>query len=139
MATTHHEHHDHGHDHAHHIIPMSKLVQVAVILTVLMIATIVAAQVFTGLPLWAMWFIAMGIAYTKAFFVVQIFMGVRYQTKLVKAFAYGGFIWALLLLVMLTDYLTRPWEPVKGWTPGESSLDRGIEIDRVPDDLEIKH
>lgn len=141
MATTHHEPHDEsGHDHAHHVIPISLLIKVFGGLIVGMALTIVAAIYGPKLPVQFMWLIAMAIAYAKAFLVVQYFMGVKYTTKLVKAFAYGGFFWATLLLIMLTDYGTRQWEPVAGWTPGEeSALSRDLEIDRVPSDVEIHH
>lgn len=128
-ATSHHDHHD-DHEHGHHIIPQKLLFTVGGALVVLMALTIAAAKVPDGMgihvPYWIAWVIAITIAYCKAFLVVQYFMGVKYTTKLIKVFAYGGFVWVLFLTVMLTDYMTRPVEPVQGWeASSETALPRG--------------
>ncbi len=120
----------HGHDHSHHIIPISKLVQTALILGVLMVLTIAWANyyglVIGGLPGQAQSIInnlvAMGIASVKAWLVIQIFMGVKFQSNLVKTFAILGFVWMTLMFSMFADYGTRRWEPVKGWTPGDAEV-----------------
>lgn len=134
-ATTHghadHGHGDHGHgDHGHHVIPQAKLLQTFFILMALMIATVVAARLpyeggIKGIPSAIAWLILLGIAFWKAGLVVQIFMGVKYSTKLTKLYAYGGFVWVTLLGVTLFDYATRQLEPVQGWEPvAESALPR---------------
>lgn len=84
------------------------------ILVGLMVATIWASYL-EGIPTIWMNAIALSIAVTKATFVIVVFMGVGYSTRLVKLFAYGGFAWFLLMFIMLADYMTRPAEAVIGW------------------------
>ena len=54
--------------------------------------------------------IAIGIACTKAVFVVLFFMHVKYSSRLVKLTVSAGFF-TFLVLVMMTmlDYFTRAW------------------------------
>ena len=108
-------------DHGHHITPTNTLFKNLVALMVLMVLTVGAARVLPSLPtVWAN-VLMLAIAVTKVFLVVSIFMGVKYTTKLAKLFAIGGFVWFFLLFGILIDYWTRPWEPVKGWTPAAST------------------
>lgn len=117
--------HGKAHAHEHHIVPQSTLTLVFLMLIGLMVATILAAFVI-HLPTFWMNVIALGIAVTKASFVVMVFMGVKYSTRLVKLFALGGFAWFFLLFLMLADYVTRPSEPVVGWEEQPASaLPRG--------------
>ncbi len=124
-----HGHGDHGHS-GHHVIPQAKLLTTFFVLMGLMIATVVAARLpyeggVKGIPSAIAWLILLGIAFWKAGLVVQIFMGVKYGTKLTKLYAYGGFFWVTLLGVTLFDYATRQLEPVQGWEPvAESALPR---------------
>ncbi len=108
--------HSHGQPHSdsHHAIPQWKLIMVFFILVGLMVATIWASYL-EGIPTIWMNAIALSIAVTKATFVIVVFMGVGYSTRLVKLFAYGGFAWFLLMFIMLADYMTRPAEAVIGW------------------------
>ena len=51
----------------------------------------------------------------KAFLVISIFMGVRYNTPLTKVVVLAGFFWLLIMFVLtLNDYLTRGWLGVAG-------------------------
>jgi cytochrome c oxidase subunit 4 len=60
--------------------------------------------------------IALTIATAKALLVVLFFMHVRYSHRLTWVFIGAGVFWLLLLLVLtLSDYLTRGWLPVMGW------------------------
>jgi len=124
-----HGHGDHGHS-GHHVIPQAKLLQTFFVLMGLMIATVVAARLpyeggVKGIPSAIAWLVLLGIAFWKAGLVVQIFMGVKYSTKLTKLYAYGGFFWVTLLGVTLFDFATRQLEPVQGWEPvAESALPR---------------
>ncbi len=105
-------------------------------LLVLMVATIFAAQLPHILPDVGLFrnsllmnAVAIGIAVFKAYLVVSIFMGVKFATNLTKLFAIGGFVWFFLLFVTMIDYFTRPWEPVKGWEPGQpSALPRSMSV-----------
>jgi caa(3)-type oxidase subunit IV len=112
-------------EHGHHVTPTKELALNLAKLMVLMILTVVAAKYTHFLPtLWGN-VVALTIAVVKAFLVVSIFMGVKYTTNLAKLFAIGGFVWFLLMFGILIDYVSRPWEPVKGWEPaGSTSLPR---------------
>ena len=119
--------HEHNHSHSHHIIPMPKLIMTLGFLAFLMFATIFAAQtlpkILEGMGMeaamtsYVMNAVALGIATLKAVTVISIFMGVKYTTKLVKLYAWGGFAWFFLMFIMFADYTTRPLEPVVGWEP----------------------
>jgi cytochrome c oxidase subunit 4 len=56
--------------------------------------------------------VALVIAFTKMMLVVLYFMHVRYSSRLTWAVVGAGFFWlALLLLLTLSDYVTRG----QGW------------------------
>lgn len=121
MSTTTHDHHA---EHEHHITPPSALTKNLIILGILMGATILAAQVDIGhiisrgnsaLGSYINNFIAIAIAVTKAYFVVSVFMGVKWGTKLIKLWALTGFVWMPLLWITMGDYTSRTWENNKGW------------------------
>jgi len=55
---------------------------------------------------------ALAIAVFKATLVVLFFMHVRYSTRLTWAVVVGGVFWLGILLVLtMSDYLTRGWIP----------------------------
>jgi cytochrome c oxidase subunit 4 len=127
---------DHGHDHeytkggahANHILPQLTIIKIAVALFALMAITIGAAFMVPE-PFHSntaiMQSVALAIAVIKASLVVYYYMGVKFGTRLVKVFAYGGFVWFLMLFIMMADYSTRPTEPVVGWeTVSSSALPR---------------
>ena len=110
--------------HAHHAHPISMYFKTFAALLVLMILTIAAVYVpHSPSPLWSFAnnIIAMTIACVKAVLVILFFMGVKYSSNLTKMYAVAGFAWFTLLFVMYADYLTRPWEPVRGWEPLQPS------------------
>jgi caa(3)-type oxidase subunit IV len=128
-----------GH-HAHHVTPISKLAMTYFWLVALMVLTVAAARAPLDMPaqfgwvvpfFWLTNAVALGIAVAKAVQVVQIFMGVKFTTKVVKLFAYGGFVWFLTLFIMFIDYATREWEPVRGWEAGVPST--GLPRERTSD------
>ena len=54
--------------------------------------------------------VAMLIAVAKAALIILFFMEVRYSHPMVWLFAAAGFLWLVLMLVMmLSDYTTRSW------------------------------
>ena len=54
--------------------------------------------------------VAVAIAVFKALIVVLFFMHVKYSTRLVKLTVIAGLYWMGILLVLtLSDYLTRGW------------------------------
>ena len=60
--------------------------------------------------------VAMTIAVLKGTLVVMFFMNVRHATSMTKLFVGAGFFWmAILLVFLLSDYLSRGWLPAPGW------------------------
>ncbi len=54
--------------------------------------------------------VAMSIAVVKATLVVLFFMHVRYSEHLIWVFVGAGVLWlGILLLLLMSDYLTRAW------------------------------
>ena len=61
-------------------------------------------------------FVALGVAGVKATLVVLYFMHVKYSERLIGLFMIGGVFWlCIMLLFLLTDYMSRGWLPVEGW------------------------
>ena len=59
--------------------------------------------------------VALGIACTKMLLVALFFMHIRHSTKLTKLVVVGVLLWlAILLLMTMTDFLTRTWLGVPG-------------------------
>ncbi len=96
----------------HHVTPPSIYWKTYGLLLVLMIATVVFAQISLG-PLNNV--VALGIAVTKAVLVVLFFMQVKYSTRLTWIWAALGFIWLCLLFAAMQDYFSRGWITVRGW------------------------
>jgi caa(3)-type oxidase subunit IV len=112
------------HTHDHHITPPKTLRLTLIALAGLMGLTILAAVFDVGHfvtrsdGFWASFVnnsVALAIAIVKAACVVQIFMGVKWGTQLVKIWAYFGFVWLACLLITLGDYTSRYWENNRGW------------------------
>ena len=105
------EHHDHDEGH-HRIAPVSEFMWTFLALIVLMILTVWVSTfnlgAFNNL-------VALAIAVTKATLVVLFFMQVKYGTKLTWLWAAIGFIWLVLMMTIVTDYITREWIHVQGW------------------------
>ena len=60
--------------------------------------------------------VAMTIAVMKGSLVVWFFMDVRRGSSLTKLFVVAGFFWlAILLVFVLSDYLSRGWLPGSKW------------------------
>lgn len=61
--------------------------------------------------------VALAIACVKALLVTLIFMHVRHSPALTKVTVAAGVLWLVILLVLtMTDYLSRAWLPVsQGW------------------------
>jgi cytochrome c oxidase subunit 4 len=80
-------------------------------------------MVFTGLTVWAayqhlgIWNtpVALGIATAKAVMVALIFMHLRSSPKLTVIVVSTSVVFlAFLILITLSDYLSRPWLPIYG-------------------------
>jgi cytochrome c oxidase subunit 4 len=92
---------------AQHIIPPKTYYKVFAALMVLLFLTVLAAEIEHNA--WNT-VIAMTIAATKALLIILIFMHVKYSSRLTQVLAFVGFVWLLLLLVLLAgDYGTRRW------------------------------
>jgi cytochrome c oxidase subunit IV len=60
--------------------------------------------------------VAMTIAVIKGSLVVAFFMNVRRASSMTKPFIAAGFFWmAILLVFLLSDYLSRGWLPGSRW------------------------
>ena len=97
--------------HSHHI-PASTYYKNFVVLLVLMILTVAAAQINLGplnIP------IALAIAVTKATLVVLFFMGVKYGTRLTWLWTVLGFIWLVIMFGITLDYVAREWIALDQW------------------------
>ncbi len=117
----------HSHD-DHHITPPSALIKNLILLAIFMGLTILAALVDFGhhLPVSSAMgsvinnVVALIIALIKAYLVISVFMGVKWGSKLIKLWALAGFVWVPLLLLIMGDYMSRSWEPIRGWnTPSQ--------------------
>lgn len=87
------------------IVPVSTYLKVFAALAVLLVVTVLAAELnlgFFNTP------IAMAIALAKAALIVLYFMHVRNSPPLVRVFAAGGFLWLLIMFSFtFSDVLTR--------------------------------
>jgi cytochrome c oxidase subunit 4 len=95
-----------------HVVPIG--VYVAVFAALLVLTALTTAAAFQDLgPLNNV--VALGIAVLKATLVVLFFMHVRYGTRLIPLVVAAGLFWLVILIVLsLTDYLTRGWLGVPG-------------------------
>jgi caa(3)-type oxidase subunit IV len=118
-------------EHAQHKHPtQAVLVRNLVVIAILMGATIVAYKIdfghqFFGDTALASYFnnaLAMTIAIFKAFLVIQIFMAVKYSSEVVKIWAWCGFVWFPVMLMMYGDYASRHWEGNQGWVKGSTEI-----------------
>jgi len=100
------------HAHEHHVTPISTYFKVYLLLLFFMVATI-----FAGAHDWGALnnIVAMAIAITKGTLVVLFFMQVKYGTRLIWLWAGLGFIWLILIFIILQDYISRAWIPINGW------------------------
>ena len=98
---------DHG---GQHIVPVK--VYVGVFLTLLVMTAITTLVSGIDLGPWNT-VVALGIAVFKATLVVLFFMHVKYSPRLTAIVIAGGIFWLLILLVLtLSDFMSRAWLPV---------------------------
>jgi cytochrome c oxidase subunit 4 len=94
------------HDEHHVVSPLQYTLVFATLIT-LTAVTVAAAYVNLGIlnPI-----IALGIACVKGCVVVLFFMHVKYSSRLVKMTVFSGFFMFFVLVMMtLTDYMSRAW------------------------------
>ena len=103
---------EHVTEHRRHVVPVPVYLVVFAALCVGTVLTVTAAGHDFGAlntP------IALGIAATKATLVILYFMHVRYSPRLVTLMVSAGFAFlALLILFIMSDYVSRPWPIVPG-------------------------
>ena len=93
-----------------HIVPKRTYYLIFLMLMVLTAVTVGVAFVDLG-PMNTV--VALTIACTKATVVVLFFMHVKYSTRLTWAVVVGSVFWLGIMLVLtLSDYLTRSWDVV---------------------------
>lgn len=81
-------------------------------LLVLLGATLLVAQFDLG-PLNTA--LAISIAFAKAALIILYFMHVRYSSRVIWVYAVTGFFWlAILIVLSMSDFLTRGWLPAPG-------------------------
>jgi cytochrome c oxidase subunit 4 len=82
------------------------------VLLVLLGATLLVAQFDLG-PLNTA--LAISIAFAKAALIILYFMHVRYSSRVIWVYAVTGFFWlAILIVLSMSDFLTRGWLPAPG-------------------------
>jgi len=95
------------------VVPRHVYYTVFGVLLALTLLTVVVAFLDLG-PLNAI--IALTVAVGKATLVLLFFMHVRYSSHLIWVFIGAGVFWIGMLLVLtMSDYITRGWLPVAGW------------------------
>jgi len=84
----------------------------AVFAALLVLTTITTAVAFIDLGPWNT-VAALGIAFVKATLVALYFMHVKYSPRLTQIVVAGGIFWlAILIVLTLSDFMTRGWLPV---------------------------
>ena len=97
----------------HKIVPVKNYVLVFLILIALTITTVAVSKVELGE---FNFIVAMTIAVIKAVLVILFFMHVKGSSAMTKLFVGAGFFWmAILLVFVLSDYLSRGWLPRPFW------------------------
>jgi cytochrome c oxidase subunit IV len=86
----------------------TRAVLVGSFVALLLLLTASAAAALAPLPpVWKL-FVALGVAALKCLLIFTVFMQLKYQRGLVRAFALAGFFWlAIIMTLTFADYLTR--------------------------------
>ena len=97
---------EHSEYHGHFIVPWKYYVINALVITVLMFLTVFAAEFDFGHTNGLNLVIALLIAIAKTACIGAIFMGVWWNTPLVKVFALGAIAWIIIFFTFtLVDYI----------------------------------
>jgi len=102
----------------HHVVPIRIYLLVFAALILLTAATVIGSlyDLGGGRLHYANAVVAITIAMTKATLVVLYFMHVRYSNRLIWVFVGAGALWmAILLVLLMADFLTRSWLPIATW------------------------
>ena len=91
----------------HHITPVKNYVFVFLALITLTVTTVLVSKIELGEFNFV---VAMTIAVIKASLVVWFFMHVNRSSSLTRLFVFAGVFWmAILLVFLLSDYISRGW------------------------------
>ena len=94
---------------SHHVVPVRVYLIVFLALIALTITTVLVSKIQLGEY---NFIVAMTIAVMKGSLVVWFFMHVNQSTSLTRLFVGAGFFWmAILIVFILSDYLSRGWLP----------------------------
>jgi cytochrome c oxidase subunit IV len=92
-----------------HVVP--RKIYFAVFAALIVLTATTTAVSFVDLGPWNT-VVALGIAFLKATLVVLFFMHVKYSPRLTQITIAGGLFWlAILLVLTLSDFMTRGWLP----------------------------
>lgn len=98
---------------SHQVVPIKVYVGVFLALIALTVTTVAVSKVELGEY---NFIVAMTIAVVKGTLVVLFFMHVRQSSSMTKLFVAAGFFWmAILMVFVLSDYLSRGWLPGGKW------------------------
>jgi cytochrome c oxidase subunit 4 len=97
----------------HQVVPVRTYVAVYGVLMVLTATTVAVSRINLGEFNFV---VAMTIAVAKAVLVIMFFMHVKQASALTKLFVGAGFFWvAIMIVFVLSDYVSRGWLPVGQW------------------------
>ena len=93
-----------------HVVP--RKVYYAVFGALLVLTAVTTAVAFVDLGPWNT-VVALAIAFLKATLVALFFMHVKYSPRLTQIVVAGGIFWlAILIVLTLSDFVSRGWLPV---------------------------
>ena len=93
-----------------HVVP--RKVYYAVFAALLVLTAVTTAVAFVDLGPWNT-VVALAIAFLKATLVALFFMHVKYSPRLTQIVVAGGIFWlAILIVLTLSDFVSRGWLPV---------------------------
>jgi cytochrome c oxidase subunit 4 len=97
----------------HKVVPVKNYLLVFAILITLTVTTVLVSRIELGEYNFS---VAITIAVIKAVLVILFFMHVKGSSAMTKLFVGAGFFWmAILLVFVLSDYLSRGWLPGPKW------------------------
>jgi cytochrome c oxidase subunit 4 len=102
----------------HHVVPVRLYLLIFAALVALTALTVLVSfyDLGGGRLHYANAVAAIAIAMAKATLVVLYFMHLRYSNRLTWVFVGAGAFWlAILLVLTLSDFLTRSWLPISTW------------------------
>lgn len=98
---------------SHQVVSVKVYAAVFVTLLALTITTVAVSKLDLGEY---NFIVAMTIAVIKGTLVIMFFMDIRRASSMTRLFAGAGFFWmAILLVFLLSDYLSRGWLPGPRW------------------------